>query len=254
MLSPFFTFLGTGKTDDAKVSEKGRISPKSAQVKRSPSDAGRSSGDETKKPPSNTSRSITNTNTFGFKKPGSTVVGMPIMTASGVTITSGSATLGKMPKSAGLIGRSANRKASVDGSQNQDDGYLQLSARTNLQYRSLPRPSKSRSGAGNRSSTSSIDSNISSKSAGLPVPKMREAGKVTLGNSVPGFINQTDREKGISSDNESVASCNSVKLNPASQGAPGGTRQTGNKYPDVSSPTLRRYEAACLIFIGLLKR
>ncbi|XP_040183846.1 neuron navigator 2 isoform X3 [Rana temporaria] len=231
---------GTGKTDDAKVSEKGRISPKSAQVKRSPSDAGRSSGDETKKPPSNTSRSITNTNTFGFKKPGSTVIGMPIMTASGVTITSGSATLGKMPKSAGLIGRSANRKASVDGSQNQDDGYLQLSARTNLQYRSLPRPSKSRSGAGNRSSTSSIDSNISSKSAGLPVPKMREAGKVTLGNSVPGFINQTDREKGISSDNESVASCNSVKLNPASQGAPGGTRQTGNKYPDVSSPTLRR--------------
>ncbi|XP_073460142.1 neuron navigator 2 isoform X7 [Aquarana catesbeiana] len=231
---------GTGKTDDAKVSEKGRLSPKSAQVKRSPSDAGRSSGDETKKPPSNTSRSITNTNTFGFKKPGSTVVGMPIITASGVTITSGSATLGKMPKSTRLIGSSANRKASVDGSQHQDDGYLQLSARTNLQYRSLPRPSKSRSGAGNRSSTSSIDSNISSKSAGLPVPKMREAGKVTLGNSVPGFINQTDREKGISSDNESVASCNSVKLNPASQGAPGGTRQTGNKYPDVSSPTLRR--------------
>ncbi|XP_068116310.1 neuron navigator 2 isoform X2 [Hyperolius riggenbachi] len=232
---------GMGKTDDAKVSEKGRISPKSGQVKRSPSDAGRSSGDEAKKPPSNTARSISaNTNTFGFKKPGSTVVAMPIITTSGVTITSGSATLGKMPKSAALIGRSSNRKASVDGSQNQDDSYLQLSARTNLQYRSLPRPSKSRSGAGNRSSTSSIDSNISSKSAGLPVPKLREAGKVALGNSISGLINQTDREKGISSDNESVASCNSVKMNPASQGAPGNNRQQGSKYPDVSSPTLRR--------------
>ncbi|XP_018410272.1 PREDICTED: neuron navigator 2 [Nanorana parkeri] len=231
---------GTGKTDDAKVSEKGRLSPKSAQVKRSPSDAGRSSGDDTKKPPSNTSRSIPNTNTFGFKKQGSTVVGMPIITTSGATITSGSATLGKMPKSAGFIGRSANRKASVDGSHNHEDSYLQLSARSNLQYRSLPRPSKSRSGAGNRSSTSSIDSNISSKSAGLPVPKMRETSKVTFANSIPGLINQTDREKGISSDNESVASCNSVKLNPASQGAPGGARQPGNKYPDVSSPTLRR--------------
>ncbi|XP_069821195.1 neuron navigator 2 isoform X4 [Dendropsophus ebraccatus] len=232
---------GTGKTDDAKVSEKGRLSPKSGQVKRSPSDAGRSSGDETKKPLSNSSRTITtNTNTFGFKKPGSTVVGMPIITTSGATITSGSSTLGKMPKSSGLIGRSSNnRKASVDGSHN-DDGYLQLSARTNLQYRSLPRPSKSRSGTGNRSSTSSIDSNISSKSAGLPVPKMRETSKMTLNNSVSGLMNQTDREKGISSDNESVASGNSIKMNPASQGAPNGTRQQGSKYPDVSSPTLRR--------------
>ncbi|XP_066439682.1 neuron navigator 2 isoform X8 [Eleutherodactylus coqui] len=232
---------GTGKTDDAKVSEKGRLSPKSGQVKRSPSDAGRSSGDETKKSLSNSSRTITaNTNTFGFKKPGSTVVGMPIITTSGATITSGSATLGKMPKSSGLIGRSSNRKASVDGSHN-DDGYLQLSARTNLQYRSLPRPSKSRSGTGNRSSTSSIDSNISSKSAGLPVPKMRETSKMTLNSSLSGLMNQTDREKGISSDNESVASGNSIKVNPASQGVPSGTRQQGSKYPDVSSPTLRRY-------------
>lgn len=231
---------GTGKTDDAKVSEKGRLSPKSTQVKRSPSDAGRSSGDETKKSLSNSSRTIpANTNTFGFKKPGSTVVGMPIITTSGATITSGSATLGKMPKSSGLIGRSSNRKASVDGSHN-DDGYLQLSARTNLQYRSLPRPSKSRSGTGNRSSTSSIDSNVSSKSAGLPVPKMRETSKMTLNNSVSGLMNQTDREKGISSDNESVASGNSIKMNPASQGVPNGTRQQGSKYPDVSSPTLRR--------------
>ncbi|XP_029438903.1 neuron navigator 2 isoform X2 [Rhinatrema bivittatum] len=228
---------GSGKTDDAKVSEKGRLSPKAAHVKRSPSDAGRSSGDESKKPASSTSRTAASTtNTFGFKKQSGSTLGLTMITASGVTITSGSATLGKMPKSAGLMGRSTGRKTSVDGSQNQDDGYLPLSTRTNLQYRSLPRPSKSRSGAGNRSSTSSIDSNISSKSAGLPVPKLREPAKVALGNSVPLSLNQTDKEKGISSDNESVTSCNSVKLNPASNGA----RQQGAKYPDVASPTLRR--------------
>ncbi|XP_042738602.1 neuron navigator 2 isoform X11 [Lagopus leucura] len=238
---------GTGKTDDAKVSEKGRLSPKAGHVKRSPSDAGRSSGDESKKLPTSNSRATAaNANAFGFKKQSGSAVGMTIITASGATITSRSATLGKIPKSSGLMGRTAGRKTSVDGSQNQDDGYLALSARTNLQYRSLPRPSKSssRSGAGNRSSTSSIDCNISSKSAGLPVPKMREPAKVILGSSLPGLVNQTDKEKGISSDNESVASCNSVKVNPASQTASSGaqsTHQQGAKYPDVASPTLRRY-------------
>uniref|UniRef100_A0A8C4UNX7 Neuron navigator 2 n=1 Tax=Falco tinnunculus TaxID=100819 RepID=A0A8C4UNX7_FALTI len=237
---------GTGKTDDAKVSEKGRLSPKAGHVKRSPSDAGRSSGDESKKLPTSNSRTTAaNANTFGFKKQSGSAVGMTIITASGATITSRSATLGKIPKSSGLMGRTTGRKTSVDGSQNQDDGYLALSARTNLQYRSLPRPSKSssRSGAGNRSSTSSIDSNISSKSAGLPVPKMREPAKVILGNSLTGLVNQTDKEKGISSDNESVASCNSVKVNPASQTASSGAQsshQQGAKYPDVASPTLRR--------------
>ncbi|XP_041255131.1 neuron navigator 2 isoform X1 [Onychostruthus taczanowskii] len=237
---------GTGKTDDAKVSEKGRLSPKAGHVKRSPSDAGRSSGDESKKLPTSNSRTTAaNANTFGFKKQSGSAVGMTIITASGAALTSRSATLGKIPKSSGLMGRTTGRKTSVDGSQNQDDGYLTLSARTNLQYRSLPRPSKSssRSGAGNRSSTSSIDSNISSKSAGLPVPKIREPAKVILGSSLPGLVNQTDKEKGISSDNESVASCNSVKVNPASQPAASGaqsTHQQGVKYPDVASPTLRR--------------
>nr|XP_020638528.1 neuron navigator 2 isoform X4 [Pogona vitticeps] len=237
---------GTGKTDDAKVSEKGRISPKSGHIKRSPSDAGRSSGDESKKPSANNCRTAAaNTNTFGFKKQSGPAVGMTMITASGATITSRSATLGKIPKSSGLMGRSTGRKTSVDGSQNQDDGYLAINTRTNLQYRSLPRPSKSssRSGAGNRSSTSSIDSNISSKSAGLPVPKMREPTKVALGSSLPGLVNQTDKEKGISSDNESVVSCSSVKVNPASQAALNvsqSAHQQGVKYPDVASPTLRR--------------
>uniref|UniRef100_A0A2K6FDY2 Neuron navigator 2 n=2 Tax=Propithecus coquereli TaxID=379532 RepID=A0A2K6FDY2_PROCO len=237
---------GTGKTDDAKVSEKGRLSPKASQVKRSPSDAGRSSGDESKKPLPGSSRTPTaNANSFGFKKQSGSAAGLAMITASGATVTSRSATLGKIPKSSALVGRSAGRKSSMDGVQNQDDGYLSLSSRTNLQYRSLPRPSKSnsRNGAGNRSSTSSIDSNISSKSAGLPVPKLREPSKTALGSSLPGLVNQTDKEKGISSDNESVASCNSVKVNPAAQpvSSPAqATLQPGAKYPDVASPTLRR--------------
>nr|XP_055173491.1 neuron navigator 2 isoform X9 [Nyctereutes procyonoides] len=237
---------GTGKTDDAKVSEKGRLSPKASQVKRSPSDAGRSSGDESKKPLSSSSRTPTaNVNSFGFKKQSGSAAGLAMITASGATVTSRSATLGKIPKSSALVGRSTGRKTSMDGAQNQDDGYLALSSRTNLQYRSLPRPSKStsRNGAGNRSSTSSIDSNISSKSAGLPVPKLREPSKTALGSSLPGLVNQTDKEKGISSDNESVASCNSVKVNPAAQpmsSAAQATLQPGAKYPDVASPTLRR--------------
>ncbi|XP_058544437.1 neuron navigator 2 isoform X10 [Neofelis nebulosa] len=237
---------GTGKTDDAKVSEKGRLSPKASQVKRSPSDAGRSSGDESKKSLSGSSRTPTaNANSFGFKKQSGSAAGLAMITASGATVTSRSATLGKIPKSSALVGRSTGRKTSMDGAQNQDDGYLALSSRTNLQYRSLPRPSKSasRNGAGNRSSTSSIDSNISSKSAGLPVPKLREPSKTALGSSLPGLVNQTDKEKGISSDNESVASCNSVKVNPASQpmsSAAQAALQPGAKYPDVASPTLRR--------------
>ncbi|XP_012311920.2 neuron navigator 2 isoform X2 [Aotus nancymaae] len=237
---------GTGKTDDAKVSEKGRLSPKASQVKRSPSDAGRSSGDESKKPLPSSSRTPTaNANSFGFKKQSGSAASLAMITASGATVTSRSATLGKIPKSSALVSRSAGRKSSMDGAQNQDDGYLSLSSRTNLQYRSLPRPSKSnsRNGAGNRSSTSSIDSNISSKSAGLPVPKLREPSKTALGSSLPGLVNQTDKEKGISSDNESVASCNSVKVNPAAQpvSSPAqATLQPGTKYPDVASPTLRR--------------
>ncbi|KAM9658176.1 neuron navigator 2 isoform 1-T1 [Trichechus inunguis] len=237
---------GTGKTDDAKVSEKGRLSPKASQVKRSPSDAGRSSGDESKKPlPSSCRTPTANANSFGFKKQSGSAAGLAMITASGATVTSRSATLGKIPKSSALVGRSTARKTSMDGTQNQDDGYLSLSSRTNLQYRSLPRPSKSnsRNGAGNRSSTSSIDSNISSKSAGLPVPKLREPSKTTLGSSLPGLVNQTDKEKGISSDNESVASCNSVKVNPAAQPVSSvaqATLQPGTKYPDVASPTLRR--------------
>ncbi|KAM4901454.1 neuron navigator 3 isoform 2-T2 [Sylvia borin] len=236
-----------GKTDDAKASEKGKAPLKGASIQRSPSDAGKSSGDEGKKPPSGIGRS-TATGSFGFKKSG--LGSSTIITTSGATITSGSATLGKMPKSSAISGKSnAGRKTSLDGSQNQDDGVLHVSSKTTLQYRSLPRPSKSSSSGipgrgGHRSSTSSIDSNVSSKSAGAAATKLREPSKIGSGRSSPVTINQTDKEKEkvAVSDSESVSLSSSPKSSPTSASASGtpGLRQPGSKYPDIASPTFRR--------------
>ncbi|XP_077195006.1 neuron navigator 3 isoform X14 [Paroedura picta] len=237
-----------GKTDDAKASEKVKTPLKGPSIQRSPSDAGKSSGDEGKKPPSGIGRS-TATGSFGFKKTG--VGSSTIITASGATITSGSATLGKMPKSAAITGKSnAGRKTSLDGSQNQDDGVLHMSSKTTLQYRSLPRPSKSSTSGipgrgGHRSSTSSIDSNVSSKSTSAAAPnKLREPTKIGSGRSSPVTINQTDKEKEkvAVSDSESVSLSSSPKSSPTSASACGtpGLRQPGSKYPDIASPTFRR--------------
>ncbi|KAM4782705.1 neuron navigator 3 isoform 3-T4 [Cyanocitta cristata] len=236
-----------GKTDDAKASEKVKTPLKGASIQRSPSDAGKSSGDEGKKPPSGIGRS-TATGSFGFKKSG--LGSSTMITTSGATITSGSATLGKMPKSSAISGKSnAGRKTSLDGSQNQDDGVLHVSSKTTLQYRSLPRPSKS-SGSGipgrggHRSSTSSIDSNVSSKSVGAAATKLREPSKIGSGRSSPVTVNQTDKEKEkvAVSDSESVSLSSSPKSSPTSASASGtpGLRQPGSKYPDIASPTFRR--------------
>ncbi|XP_040610856.1 neuron navigator 3 isoform X4 [Mesocricetus auratus] len=237
-----------GKTDDAKASEKGKTPLKGSSLQRSPSDAGKSSGDEGKKPPSGIGRSSAS-NSFGYKKP-SGVASSTVITSSGATITSGSATLGKIPKSAAIGGKSnAGRKTSLDGSQNQDDVVLHVSSKTTLQYRSLPRPSKSSTSGipgrgGHRSSTSSIDSNVSSKSAGATTSKLREPTKIGSGRSSPVTVNQTDKEKEkvAVSDSESVSLSGSPKSSPTSASACGtqGLRQPGSKYPDIASPTFRR--------------
>ncbi|XP_040837196.1 neuron navigator 3 isoform X2 [Ochotona curzoniae] len=238
----------SGKTDDAKASEKGKTPLKGSSLQRSPSDAGKSSGDEGKKPPSGIARSSA-TSSFGFKKP-SGVGSSTMITSSGATITSGSATLGKIPKSAAIGGKSnAGRKTSLDGSQNQDDVVLHVNSKTTLQYRSLPRPSKSSTSGipgrgGHRSSTSSIDSNVSSKSAGATTSKLREPTKIGSGRSSPVSVNQTDKEKEkvAVSDSESVSLSGSPKSSPTSANACGaqGLRQPGSKYPDIASPTFRR--------------
>ncbi|KAM9705357.1 neuron navigator 3 isoform 10-T11 [Menidia menidia] len=242
-----------GKTDDAKASEKGKIPSKSsAGIQRSPSDAGRSSGDEGKKPPSGHVRPPT-TGTFGYKKiPGPTGT---LITSSGATLASGSATLGKAPKSSAALGKGASisgvRKTSLDGSQPQDDGIL-LScngSKMTLQYRSLPRPAKSSSGAaagrsGHRSSSSSIDSNVSGKSAGGAATQggaKRRDGKVGSDRSSPITVNQTDKEKvAVSEQDTSAGMSTSPKSSPTSSSASqSGLRQPGSKYPDIASPTFR---------------
>ncbi|XP_056877850.1 neuron navigator 3 isoform X6 [Takifugu flavidus] len=242
----------TGKTDDAKASEKVKVPSKSsAGIQRSPSDAGKSSGDEGKKPPSGIARPPA-AGSFGYKKiPGPTGA---LITSSGATLTSGSATLGKAPKSSAAIGKgtgvAAVRKTSLDGSQPQDDGVL-LScsgSKVTLQYRSLPRPAKSSSGAaaarsGHRSSSSSIDSNVSGKSAGGAATQAgakRRDGKIS-DRSSPITINQTDKEKVSVTDQDPAGGLStSPKSSPTSSSASqSGLRQPGSKYPDIASPTFR---------------
>ncbi|XP_051975880.1 neuron navigator 2 [Xyrauchen texanus] len=225
---------GNGKTDDAKVSEKGRLSPRSNSNPRFPSER-QMSVDETKKLSSN-STVRTPTSTFGFKKvPGSMVT----ISASGAVISSGSATVGKIPKSVGFSGsRIVARNTSVD------DGYLPPGARTTLQYRSLPRPSRGNSSTSavrcsNRSNSSTLDPNICNKgTATLPNPKSRKLVKSPIG------FNQTDREKGVFSDVESKALGQALKACTATQsGMPmqcQAGRQAGGKHSEMSSPTLHR--------------
>ncbi|XP_024141034.1 neuron navigator 3 isoform X9 [Oryzias melastigma] len=237
-----------GKTDDAKASEKGKAPSKSpAAIQRSPSDAGRSSGDEGKKPPSGIARPPT-TSSFGYKK----LSGPPgtLITPSGATLASGSATLGKAPKSSSALCKGTSiggvRKTSLDGSQPQDDGIL-LScsgSKVTLQYRSLPRPAKSSSGgaagrSGHRSSSSSIDSNVSGKSAAQAGAKRRD-GKVNSDRSSPVTVNQTDKEKVGGSEPDPAGLSTSPKSSPTSSSAcQSGLRQPGSKYPDIASPTFR---------------
>ncbi|KAM8908424.1 neuron navigator 3 isoform 8-T8 [Spinachia spinachia] len=244
-----------GKTDDAKASEKGKAPSKgSAAIQRSPSDAGKSSGDEGKKPPSGIGRPPT-TASFGYKKiPGSSGT---LITSSGATLANGSATLGKAPKSSAALGKGTGiggvRKTSLDGTQPQDDGVLLScsASKVTLQYRSLPRPAKTPSGAaagrsGHRSSSSSIDSNVSSKPAGVAAATQagakRRDGKVGSDRSSPITINQTDKEKVAVSDQDATLGLStSPKSSPTSSSSTGqsGLRQPGSKYPDIASPTFR---------------
>ncbi|XP_034434700.1 neuron navigator 3 isoform X3 [Hippoglossus hippoglossus] len=248
------TLKTPGKTDDAKASEKGKAPSKSsAGIQRSPSDAGKSSGDEGKKPPSGIGRPPT-TGSFGYKKiPGPSGT---LITSSGATLTSGSATLGKAPKSSAALGKGTGiggvRKTSLDGSQPQDDGVLLTcgSSKMTLQYRSLPRPAKSSSGvsagrSGHRSSSSSIDSNVSGKTAGGAVTQTgakRRDGKVASDRTSPITINQTDKEKVAVSDQDPATGLStSPKSSPTSTSSgQTGLRQPGSKYPDIASPTFRR--------------
>ncbi|XP_044868440.1 neuron navigator 1 isoform X5 [Mauremys mutica] len=181
---------------EAKATDKSKLSVKNAGLQRSSSDAGRDRIGDAKKPPSGLTRPSTS-GSFGYKKP------PPATGTATVMQAGGSATLGKIQKSSGIPVKPVNgRKTSLDVSNAGEPGFLAPGARSNIQYRSLPRPAKSSSMSvtggrgGNRPVSSSIDpSLLSTKQGGISVSRLKEPSKIGTSRSTPAPVNQTDREK-----------------------------------------------------------
>ncbi|KAL2104221.1 hypothetical protein ACEWY4_001089 [Coilia grayii] len=253
---------------DEKAMDKTKMAVKNSGLQRSCSDAGKDRG-ENRKPPSGLVRPSAG-NSFGYKKPTPTTGTATVMTAGGTAISGGSATVGKIPKSSGIPVKPAaggGRKTSLDVS-NSDQGFLAPNARSNIQYRSLPRPAKSSAltlvGArpGARPVSSAIDVGAPSpKTSSIPAPsRLKEPGsgksfgRASLGGNAP--VNQTDREKekakakAVVSDSEcgdgSVKSTSSTSSSHSAMDVPSsrlqGLRQPsiGGKFSDHSSPTPHR--------------
>ncbi|KAM9707206.1 neuron navigator 1 isoform 8-T8 [Dama dama] len=211
---------------EGKAADKAKLAVKSAGLQRSSSDAGRDRLGDAKKPPSGIARPSTS-GSFGYKKP------PPATGTATVVQTGGSATLGKAQKSSGIPVKPANgRKTSLDVSNSVEPGFLAPGARSNIQYRSLPRPAKSSSMSvtggrgGPRPVSSSIDpSLLSSKPAGLAPSRLKEPSKVAGGRAAPAPVNQTDREKekakakaeALGPDGLSLKSVGSPESTPRSQ-------------------------------------
>ncbi|XP_005375246.1 PREDICTED: neuron navigator 1 isoform X4 [Chinchilla lanigera] len=211
---------------EGKATDKGKLTVKNAGLQRSSSDAGRDRLSDAKKPPSGIARPSTS-GSFGYKKP------PPATGTATVMQTGGSATLSKIQKSSGIPVKPVNgRKTSLDVSNSAEPGFLAPGARSNIQYRSLPRPAKSSSMSvtggrgGPRPVSSSIDpSLLSTKQAGLTPSRLKEPSKVASGRSAPAPVNQTDREKekakakavALDSDNISLKSIGSPESTPKNQ-------------------------------------
>uniref|UniRef100_A0AAX7W5P5 Neuron navigator 1 n=1 Tax=Astatotilapia calliptera TaxID=8154 RepID=A0AAX7W5P5_ASTCA len=192
-----------------KPLDKSKISIRTAGLQRSRSDAGRDHHGEHRKPPSGLVKPTAGTS-FGYKKPPTATGTATVMTAGGATISSGSATVGKTPKSSGIPvkpvggGIPSGRKNSFDASSEQS--FLGPNARNSIQYRSLPRPAKSSTlSVIGRPTTCPVSSTIDSSLLSLkPVPitssgpRVKEPSsssiKITNRTST-GPVNQTDREK-----------------------------------------------------------
>ncbi|XP_014021523.1 neuron navigator 1 isoform X3 [Salmo salar] len=261
---------------DHKAVDKTKMSVKAAGLQRSRSDAGREhlpEHREHRKPPSGLVKPSAGAS-FGYKKSPTTGTAT-VMTAGGSTISSGSATVGKIPKSSGIPvkpmgvggGGKGGRKNSFDATGSEEGGFLGPNARNSLQYRSLPRPAKSstlsligRPGSA-RPASSSIDPGLLSLkpvSMACPGSKRKELGSgstkgASRGGST-GPVNQTDREKekerakakAVASDMDSL--CGSLKMEDcqgdstgeASTKLQGLRRASSSKYPELSSPTSQR--------------
>ncbi|KAJ7421516.1 Neuron navigator 1 [Pitangus sulphuratus] len=181
---------------ETKATDKSKLSVKSTGLQRSSSDAGRDRTADAKKPPSGLTRP-SSSSSFGYKKPAPATGTATVMQAGG------SATLGKIQKSSGIpVKPVSGRKTSLDVSNAAEPGFMAPGARTNIQYRSLPRPAKSSSMSvtGGRSAarpvSSSIDpSLLSTKQGSISVSRLKEPSKISAGRGTPAPVNQTDREK-----------------------------------------------------------
>ncbi|RVE70616.1 hypothetical protein OJAV_G00066000 [Oryzias javanicus] len=270
---------GTVKSD-GKPMDKSRLSVKTSGLQRSSSDAGKeqrngNGAGEHRKPPTGLVKS-SNGGNFGFKRPtsatsnGTNNATMPTVTSTSISsIPIGPASAGKTPKTSGIpikpsVG-SSGRKTSLDVSNTDHSGFLSPSARTSLQYRSLPRPAKTStltltrpssarpistmdtsSGLTKPSAVTQQGSRLKEPASGIPSGTgfSKAAGR---GIPSPGPVNQTDREKekerakakAAVSDSEcgsgslkGTPSENSVKLQ--------GLRPPSSKGMDVSSPNIHR--------------
>lgn len=218
---------------------------RSSGLQRSSSDAGRDRLGDAKKPPSGIARPSTS-GSFGYKKP------PPATGTATVMQTGGSATLSKIQKSSGIpVKPVGGRKTSLDVSNGPEPGFLAPGARSNIQYRSLPRPAKSSSmsvtggRAGPRPVSSSIDpSLLSAKPAGLAPSRLKEPSKVAGGRAAPAPVNQTDREKEKAKAKAVAMDADSVSLK--SVGSPESTPKNQAGHPPATKlaelpPTPVRY-------------
>ncbi|XP_050968766.1 neuron navigator 1 isoform X4 [Labeo rohita] len=242
---------------DTKAVDKVKMTVKATGLQRSRSDAGRDN--EHRKPPSGLVKPSAGSS-FGYKKP-PTTGNATILTAGGATITSGSATVGKTPKSSGIpikpIPGGGARKNSLDAS-GSEQGFLAPNARGSIQYRSLPRPAKSSAMSltgrppSSRPVSGSIDASLLTLKPVPPLPNTmptrgKEGGslKATSRPSTTGPVNQTDREKEkerakakadleiscLKAENQSDSCGETVeKIHRV-------RRTSTSKYPELSSPT-----------------
>lgn len=241
---------------DPKAVDKVKMTVKVTGLQRSRSDAGRDSA-EHRKPPLGLVKPSAG-GSFGYKKPPTTGPAT-VLTAGGATITSGSATVGKAPKSSGIpikpVPGGGSRKNSFDAS-GSEQGFLSPNARGSIQYRSLPRPAKSSAMSltgrpPSRPVSGAIDTSLLSLKPVATLPNTmpsrgKEGSLKTAGRAssmVP--VNQTDREKekerakakadleisSLKHDNQSDSCGDNVEKIRRVR------RTSTSKYPELSSPT-----------------
>lgn len=266
----FLSYLSPAPRSDQKALDKAKMAVKATGLQRSCSDAGKERG-ETRKPPSGLVRPSPS-GSFGYKKLTPATGTATVMTAGGTAISGGSATVGKTPRSSGIpvkpvggggggggSGGGGGRKISLDVS-NCDPGFLSPNARTNIQYRSLPRPAKSSAmsltgRSGPRPVSSSMDTSMLSlkpvsltcATGGTGGSRLKEMAAKTGGRAGAGPVNQTDREKekakakaGASEPESGTFKSTQIPGDTATKML-GPRPSTGGRLSELPSPSTHRY-------------